>query len=195
MYVWELPATNWEGIGVWSMEGTVFFRTPLQSPSKMGAKEPQEFSFCYLPPVNFSFKTSWNCRKYSEWPFWNTSPHFKYLHPSSILLYLICLIHVSFGATRWSGEVGCLLNSAIAVVDRLLQRLLLSKEQCPVDISKTGITLINNVVGLLPIGLAIYLKGPCATNPTVTCQVWNYETCDYIMEVCEWFQAVCFRID
>ena len=107
MYVWELPATNWEGIGVWSMEGTVFFRTPLQSPSKMGAKEPQEFSFCYLPPVNFSFKTSWNCRKYSEWPFWNTSPHFKYLHPSSILLYLICLIHVSFGATRWSGEVGC----------------------------------------------------------------------------------------
>jgi len=68
-------------------------------------------------------------------------------------------------ATNWEGVGWVLLNSAIAVVDRLLQRLLLSKDQCPVDISKTGITLINNVVGLLPIGLAIYLKGEYAALP------------------------------
>jgi len=33
------------------------------------------------------------------------------------------------------------------------------EEQCPVDISKTGITLINNMVGLLPVGIAAYAKG------------------------------------
>ena len=27
------------------------------------------------------------------------------------------------------------------------------------DISKTGITLINNMVGLLPVGIAAYAKG------------------------------------
>jgi hypothetical protein len=37
---------------------------------------------------------------------------------------------------NWQGIGWVLLNSAIAVADRLLQRLLLSKEQCPVDISK-----------------------------------------------------------
>jgi len=68
-------------------------------------------------------------------------------------------------ATNWEGVGWVLLNSALAVVDRLLQRLLLSKDQCPVDISKTGITLINSVVGLLPIGLAIYLKGEYAAFP------------------------------
>lgn len=49
---------------------------------------------------------------------------------------------------NWQGIGWVMLNSAIAVVDRLLQRLLLSKEQCPVDISKAGITLINNLVGI-----------------------------------------------
>ena len=68
-------------------------------------KESFRFAICHL--WIFPSKQSWNCRKYSDWPFWNPSPHFKYLLPSSILLYLICLIHVSFGATRWSGEVGC----------------------------------------------------------------------------------------
>lgn len=65
----------------------------------------------------------------------------------------------------WQGIGWVLLNSAIAVADRLLQRLLLSKEQCPVDISKTGITLINNLVGLFPIGLAMWVKGEFAMLP------------------------------
>ena len=33
------------------------------------------------------------------------------------------------------------------------------EDQCPVDISKTGVTLINNLVGMLPVGLAAYAKG------------------------------------
>lgn len=35
----------------------------------------------------------------------------------------------------------------LAIGDRLLQRLMLAKEQNPVDISKAGVTLINNIVG------------------------------------------------
>ena len=68
---------------------------------------------------------------------------------------------------NWQGIGWVFLNSAIAVVDRLLQRLLLSKDQCPVDISKTGITLINNLVGLLPVGIAAYAKGEIEQLPLV----------------------------
>lgn len=68
---------------------------------------------------------------------------------------------------NWQGIGWVFLNSAIAVVDRLLQRLLLSKDQCPVDISKTGITMINNFVGLLPVGLAAYAKGEIEKLPIV----------------------------
>lgn len=68
---------------------------------------------------------------------------------------------------NWQGIGWVFLNSVIAVVDRLLQRLLLSKEQCPVDISKTGITLINNLVGMLPVGLAAYAKGEIEKLPLV----------------------------
>lgn len=39
------------------------------------------------------------------------------------------------------------LNMLLAIGDRLLQRLMLAKEQNPVDISKAGVTLINNIVG------------------------------------------------
>mmetsp|Transcript_51689 Transcript_51689/g.84695 ORF Transcript_51689/g.84695 Transcript_51689/m.84695 type:complete len:317 (+) Transcript_51689:48-998(+) len=70
-------------------------------------------------------------------------------------------------AENWQGIGWVFLNSIIAVVDRLLQRLLLSKEQCPVDISKTGITLINNMVGLLPVGIAAYAKGEIDKLPLV----------------------------
>lgn len=61
--------------------------------------------------------------------------------------------------TNWQGVGWVMLNSSLAVVDRLLQRLLLSKEQCPVDISPAGITLINNFCGMLPVGLTAYFKG------------------------------------
>jgi len=78
------------------------------------------------------------------------------------LMYVSQLPH-----ENWQGIGWVFLNSAIAVVDRLLQRLLLSKDQHPVDISKTGITLINNLVGLLPVGLAAYVKGEIAQFPGV----------------------------
>lgn len=39
------------------------------------------------------------------------------------------------------------------------------QENCPVDISKVGITLINNLVGLLPVGIAAYAKGEIQKLP------------------------------
>ena len=78
------------------------------------------------------------------------------------LMYVSQLPH-----ENWQGIGWVFLNSGIAVVDRLLQRLLLSKDQHPVDISKTGITLINNFVGMLPVGLAAYMKGEVEQFPAV----------------------------
>ena len=36
-----------------------------------------------------------------------------------------------------------------AIGDRLLQRLMLAKEQHPVNISRAGVALINNVMGFM----------------------------------------------
>eukprot|EP00438_Fugacium_kawagutii_P034308 Skav200271 [mRNA] locus=scaffold93:67788:73874:- [translate_table: standard] len=36
-------------------------------------------------------------------------------------------------------------NALLAVGDRLLQRLMLAQDQRPVDISKSGVTLLNNL--------------------------------------------------
>ena len=68
-------------------------------------------------------------------------------------------------AVNWHAIGWVVLNSAIAVVDRLLQRLLLAKDQCPVDISRTGITFINNFSGVLVIGIAILMKGELVAVP------------------------------
>lgn len=87
---------------------------------------------------------------------------------------LVALIMMLTGAILYMGHqevvnwhaVGwVVLNSAIAVLDRLLQRLLLAPDQCPVDISKTGITFINNISGVVVIGIAILMKGELASLP------------------------------
>merc|ERR1719223_1192940 len=49
------------------------------------------------------------------------------------------------------------LNNVFAVGDRLLQRLMLAPDQEPVDISKTGVTLLNNLLGMVPLLIAAFL--------------------------------------
>ncbi|CAK0826099.1 unnamed protein product, partial [Prorocentrum cordatum] len=51
------------------------------------------------------------------------------------------------------------------VGDRLLQRLMLSKDQNPVDISKTGITLLNNLEGMLPLLVVMGIKNEFTEIP------------------------------
>jgi len=60
-----------------------------------------------------------------------------------------------------------LLNTVIGMCDRLLCRLLLSKDQCPVDLSKTACTFISNACGVVPLMIAAYLKGEFAELPAV----------------------------
>lgn len=52
-----------------------------------------------------------------------------------------------------------LLNNFFAIGDRLLQRLMLAKDQDPVDISKTGVTLINNGLAMIPLAGVALLTG------------------------------------
>ncbi|CAE7228819.1 GFT1 [Symbiodinium natans] len=72
-------------------------------------------------------------------------------------MYVSQLPHEHLEGVGW-----VLLNSAVAVGDRLLQRLLLSKDQQPVDISRPGVILINNLCGLLPVGLLVLMHGEAA---------------------------------
>merc|ERR1719453_3005776 len=68
-----------------------------------------------------------------------------------------------------------LLNNFFAIGDRLLQRLMLAKDQAPVDISKTAITLINNAAGLLPLLVAAYLHGELAVAPAIVSNMTNLD--------------------
>mmetsp|Transcript_42384 Transcript_42384/g.83912 ORF Transcript_42384/g.83912 Transcript_42384/m.83912 type:complete len:325 (-) Transcript_42384:68-1042(-) len=62
-------------------------------------------------------------------------------------------------STDWFGVHWAVANIFFAVGDRLLQRLLLAKDQCPVDMSKTAITLVNNLAGGLLLIVAAWLHG------------------------------------
>jgi len=57
---------------------------------------------------------------------------------------------------NWNGIMWVFLNIILAVGDRLLQRLMLAKDQYPVDISIPGLTLLNNFLGMLPICVAVW---------------------------------------
>jgi len=60
-----------------------------------------------------------------------------------------------------------MLNMFFAVGDRLLQRLMLAKDQCPVDISKEGCTLLNNVNGMIPLFFVALATGEFHKVPGV----------------------------
>jgi len=72
------------------------------------------------------------------------------------IMYMSKLSHTS----ELAGVGWVFLNSAIAIIDRCMQRYLLS--QNAVDISKTGVTLINNLLGSVPMILAAYATGELA---------------------------------
>lgn len=105
-----------------------------------------------------------------------------------ILGAVMYVSHLSNG--HWQGIGWVLLNSGIAVGDRLLQRLLLSKDQHPVEISKSGITFINNAVGLIPVAIAAYCQGEFQRLPLVAAtltpmdQLYIALTCFIGLSIC-----------
>jgi len=65
------------------------------------------------------------------------------------------------------GIAWALANNVFAVVDRLLQRLMLASDQSPVDISKTGVTLLNNILGVVPLIFGAMLTSEFGELPAV----------------------------
>jgi len=82
------------------------------------------------------------------------------------VLYALQMPSKSWGGVQW-----VLLNNVFAIGDRLLQRLMLAKDQKPVDISKTSLTLLNNVEGLLRIFVCAWLTHEFSTIPSVIANI------------------------
>jgi len=57
----------------------------------------------------------------------------------------------------WTGMTWMAVNMTSAVLERLLQRKMIAVE--PIDVSKTGMMLLNNAVALIPMGLLLYFFG------------------------------------
>jgi len=92
-----------------------------------------------------------------------------YPRPLEINREMILSIFLMFGGgfvyicqirrSHMEGVGWVILNTMVSVVERCLQRYLLSKDQNPVDISKTSCTLINNLFGSVPMLIAAYATG------------------------------------
>jgi len=108
------------------------------------------------------------------------------------LMIVGALMYVShLSGNHWQGVGWVFLNSAIAVGDRLLQRLLLSKDQQPVDISKSGITFINNAVGMVPLAMAAYWQGELQQLPVVYATLSSWDQL-YILLTCFIGLSICY---
>eukprot|EP00415_Alexandrium_ostenfeldii_P002128 UN2128 len=68
------------------------------------------------------------------------------------------LYAVGMPKSHWGGVGWVFLNVAFSIGDRLLQRLMLAKDQYPVDISNTAVTLLNNLEGLVPLVVVAWIK-------------------------------------
>jgi len=98
-----------------------------------------------------------------------------YPNPLSINSSMMCSIVVMVMGTalyacrmpqeNWVGAEWVLLNMLLSVGDRLLQRLMLAKDQRPVDISMTGVTLLNNLMGMVPLVVMAWLNGEFSKAP------------------------------
>jgi len=92
-----------------------------------------------------------------------------YPNPLRVTVPIIgCIVVMVGGAVVYAGVMDpsdmsaifwLALNNFFAIGDRLLQRLMLSKDQNPVDMSKTAITLINNLGGAIVLLFAMALNG------------------------------------
>mmetsp|Transcript_24644 Transcript_24644/g.70916 ORF Transcript_24644/g.70916 Transcript_24644/m.70916 type:complete len:319 (+) Transcript_24644:108-1064(+) len=85
--------------------------------------------------------------------------------------------------SHWGGVGWVFLNVAFSIGDRLLQRLMLAKDQYPVDISKTGVTLLNNIEGLVPLVIVAWIKhefhhiGPAFQQLDTLGIIWVVASC------------------
>jgi len=88
-----------------------------------------------------------------------------------IMLIGTCAYMSVLPMSAMTGIGWVLLNNVFAVGDRLLQRFMLAKDQQPVDISKTGVTLLNNLEGMVPLFICAYFTGEFAELPAAVSAV------------------------
>merc|ERR1719198_1717599 len=85
---------------------------------------------------------------------------------SILMMFVGAALYVVHMPRRNLAGIGWVfLNIFFAVGDRLLQRLMLAKDQTPVDISKTGITLLNNLEGMVPLLVVMGIKNEFVEIP------------------------------
>jgi len=86
---------------------------------------------------------------------------------ATLLLLLVSALVYTHGLT-WAELTGVgwvLLNNLFAIVDRLLQRLMLAKDQSPVDISMSSVTVLNNLLGVIPVAAVAALTNEYSQVP------------------------------
>lgn len=93
------------------------------------------------------------------------------------ILYAWHLPHKELVGAGWA-----VVNAAFAVGDRLLQRLMLSAEQRPVNMSKAGVTVLNNLLGIPPILLCALVTQewktlPVASDISFATYLWILASC------------------
>lgn len=86
-----------------------------------------------------------------------------------------------------SGMGWAVLNNFFAVGDRLLQRYMLGQDQNPVDISKSGVTVLNNALGMIPLLAAAFLTNEF---PNVVPAVQELDTWGHIWVIASGFVGV-----
>merc|ERR1719221_299117 len=93
-------------------------------------------------------------------------------------LYVMVGFHASYVGLAWA-----VLNNFMGVGDRLLQRLMLAKDQYPVDISKSGVALLNNLFGIVPLAVAVIVTKEYAALPGILAALdtrsaaWIFASC------------------
>lgn len=91
----------------------------------------------------------------------------------SMALMIFGVFLYTFGSDVWYGRAvfWVFMNNFFAVGYRLLQRLMLASDQSPVDISKTGVTLLNNLLGMIPLFVVALLMKEYEEVPSVVAKL------------------------
>lgn len=88
-----------------------------------------------------------------------------------VMLTGVCLYTSALDRSDMTGILWVFLNNVAATGDRLLQRYMLAKDQNPVDISKTGLTLLNNALGVIPVVIVALATQEVFQVPTALAQL------------------------
>jgi len=83
---------------------------------------------------------------------------FGMLAAIGFMLSGVALYTTGLDGSDYHGIFWVFMNNFFAIGDRLLQRLMLAQDQCPVDISKTGATFLNNLLGMIPLLAVVFIK-------------------------------------